>query len=37
MFIQLGTPERLSSIGQETIDLKEAKSKIEIAPESVFA
>ncbi len=31
MFIQLGTPERLSSIGQETIDLKEAKSKIEIA------
>ena len=31
MFIQLGIPERLSSIGQETIDLKEAKSKIEIA------
>lgn len=31
MFIQFGTPERLSSIGQETIDIKEAKSKIEIA------
>jgi hypothetical protein len=31
MFKQFGTPERLSSIGQETIDIKEAKSKIEIA------
>lgn len=31
MFIKFGNPERLSSIGQETIDLKEAKSKIEIA------
>lgn len=31
MFIQIGTPERLSSIGQEKIDLKEAKAKIEIA------
>lgn len=31
MYIQIGTPEMLSSIGQESIDLKEAKSKIEIA------
>ena len=31
MFIQLGTPEQLSSIGQETVDIKEAKSKIKIA------
>lgn len=31
MFIQLGTPERLSSIGHEATDLNEAKGKIEIA------
>jgi len=31
MFYTLGTPERLSSIGQESIDLAEAKSKVEIA------
>src|SRR3989339_1797511 len=31
MFYTFGTPERLSSIGQESIDLAEAKSKVEIA------
>lgn len=31
MFYTFGTPERLSSIGQESIDLAEAKSRVEIA------
>lgn len=31
MFFTLGTPERLSSIGHEALDLAEAKSKVEIA------
>ncbi len=31
MFFVFGTPERLSSIGQEATDLAEAKSKVEIA------
>jgi hypothetical protein len=31
MFFHLGTPESLSSIGQESIDLRDAKSGIEIA------
>ena len=31
MFIQFGTPERLTSIGHEATDLNEAKGKIEIA------
>ncbi len=31
MFFPIGTPERLSSIGQEALDLAEAKSRVEIA------
>lgn len=31
MFFPIGTPERLSSIGQEAIDISDAKAKIEIA------
>lgn len=31
MFYTFGTPERLSSIGQEALDLADAKSKVEIA------
>lgn len=31
MYFTFGTPERLSSVGQEAVDLGEAKAKIEIA------
>lgn len=31
MFFTLGSPESLSSIGQESIDMAEAKLKVEIA------